>query len=59
MAGLTEYLTRIEYMWRYTCTGRWTDTCLRDKEFELCISFNLSYDMDILSYDQKYITYAW
>jgi hypothetical protein len=36
MAGLIEYLTHIERMWRY----RWLDTCLHDKEFELCISLS-------------------
>jgi hypothetical protein len=40
-------------MWRYV----WLDTCLRDKEFELCIS-HWSHDKGMLSYDQKYIDYA-
>jgi hypothetical protein len=34
MAGLIEYLTRIENTWQ--CMR--LDTCLHDKEMELCIS---------------------
>jgi hypothetical protein len=51
MAGLVEYLTCIKYMRRY----RWVDLCLHNKAFELCISFDCSNSMGILSYDQKNI----
>jgi hypothetical protein len=54
MAGLMEYLARIEYTWRY----RGVDTCLHIKEFELCISLLTGQMTGILFYEQKYINHA-
>jgi hypothetical protein len=34
MIGLIEYLSRIEYAWRYRCV----DTCLHNKVSKVCIS---------------------
>jgi hypothetical protein len=53
MARLTEYQTRIEY------TGDIGESIRVYVIKNLCFVslFNWSYDVDILSYDQKYINY--
>jgi hypothetical protein len=52
MAGLVEYLTRIQH----TCQYRLVDRCLQNKAFEVCISLLTGYmTLEILCYDQKYL----